>query len=234
MLLLFMPKLYYIPGMGTDQRVFQYLAPLIDANWKPCYLTHQSEMNETLSDYGARLAADLEETDEPIAFLGLSLGGPIAMEMARRLPHAAVVLISTYKQQQEEPVLFKMARRVPLYSLVPYAFTRRMVPRLARWGGLLSHKDSQLLRTMFDDSGAAHFAWARHAIVHWSNTWLPDTYLHLNGTHDHIFASANPYATQLIEGGTHSMVITQAATLAEQINPFLAQFEEGFDTQTTH
>lgn len=226
-----MPKLYYIPGMGTDQRIFQSLAPLIDANWTPHYLTHRSEAYETLSDYGRRLAADLKKNDEPIALLGLSLGGPIALEIARQIPDAAVIFLSTFKHQQEEPLLFKMARRMPLYNLVPYAFTRSVVPQLARWGGILSRKDSQLLRAMFEDIEAEHFTWARHAIVQWSNTWLPDTYLHINGTRDHIFATANPYTTHLIEGGTHSMVLNRATDIANQINPFLAQLEASFVTQ---
>lgn len=228
-----MSNLYYIPGMGTDERIFQRLAPLIASDWTPHYLLHQAMPEESMSAYGARLAKTLESTNEPLVLLGLSLGGPIAIEIARRTPHAAVILVSTYKQQLEEPLLFKAARLLPLHRWVPYGFTCRMVPYMARWTGMANREESQLLRAMFDNSGAEHFAWARQAIVQWTNTWLPDTYLHLNGTRDHIFASANSHATHLIQGGTHNMVLNQARALAAQINPFLTHFQNTIFTKAS-
>lgn len=228
-----MPDLYYIPGMGTDERLFQRLAPLIASNWTPHYLLHQAVPEETISAYGARLAKTLDGTKTPLVLLGVSLGGPIAIEIAHRVPHAAVILVSTYKQKLEEPLLFKVVRRLPLYRWVPYGVTRRMVPFMARWTGTANREESQLLRAMFDDSSAAHFVWARHAIVQWTNTWLPETYLHINGTHDHIFASANSHATHLIQGGTHNMVLNQARALAAHINPFLTHCQNVIHTKAS-
>ena len=220
-----MPKLYYIPGMGTDERVFQRLAPLLPDAFEPHYLLHQppKHAKEPLVDYAARLAETLEPEPTPPTFLGLSLGGPIALELARRTPNARVILLSTFKGQQERPLFFSVAQHLPLHQLIPYDYTRRMVPRLARWSGLATAEESQLLRDMFDASNALHFAWGREAIVHWSNTWLPEHWLHINGTLDHIFQRANPKATHLIQGGTHNMVLNRAEELALLITDFLQQ-----------
>lgn len=218
-----MPKLYCIPGMGTDQRAFQRLVPLLSPELEVQYLLHQppAHSRESLRDYADRLRAELPIEGEAPIFLGVSLGGPIAVELARHFPKALVVLISTYKQREEEPVLFKLARKVPLYRWIPYRYTCQVVPWAAHRSGICTLEESQLLETMFRDSNAAHFAWARGAIVHWANDWVPSNHIHINGTRDHIFYRANPQATHLIQGGTHNMILDRAETIATLIHDFL-------------
>lgn len=218
-----MSKLYCLPGMGTDERVFQHLVPLLPPRFEVQYLTHQAPVDhaESIAAYAARLAKALPPNNPAPIFMGVSLGGPIAVELAKFFPKPKLVLISTYKQRLERPPLFKLTAYLPLHRLISYRYTCNWVPRLARWSRICSVEDSHLLADMFKENTAEHFAWARHALVHWDNPTPPQDCLHLNGDADHIFRTANPHADYLIAGGTHNMILDRAETLAPLIIDYL-------------
>lgn len=220
-----MATLYCVPGLGTDERIFSRLLPLL-APYEAEVLNFIEPLDyqEPLAAYAKRLAVKIAAPkQEPIVLMGFSLGGPIALEIAKLYPNATVILISTFKQKKETPIAFKMARALPLHRLVPLWYTHQLIPRLAPLLKITSKEESLLLGKMFRAKSSTHFAWGRQAIVDWENEELPTTCWHINGDKDHIFNSALPYVDQRIKGGTHNMIIDRAEEIAKWIRPILTK-----------
>ena len=120
---------YLIPGLGADERVFQFLrlrGEVHVVRW----LQPQSA-TETLANYAARLAKALP-VEEACWLVGVSFGGVLALEVAQLRPLARVVLISSFTGPSELPWVGRLARATGLYHLVPPQLLRRL-PRVAQW-----------------------------------------------------------------------------------------------------
>ncbi len=77
-----MQNVYFISGLGADKRAFQFLnlrfCNPVFVEWiKP-------EHEESISDYAARLKDQIRD-DHPV-IVGLSFGGMIAVEYAKKFP----------------------------------------------------------------------------------------------------------------------------------------------------
>lgn len=214
-----MARIYVIPGLGNDVRIFSRLIPLLPIKDIVCleYL-EPLRVDESMEAYAQRLVDGLPELREPPILIGMSLGGAIATEMAKRMSYKKLVLISSFKHKTEVPFLFKIARVFPLYRLLPTWYIRLTLPFFAWILGICTKEDSQLIKAMLYARSSAHFSWGREAIVNWENEECPSNFIHINGTKDHIFKKANQQATHLIAGGTHSMVLDRAEEIAEIIN----------------
>lgn len=214
-----MAKAYLIPGLGNDIRIFSKLTPLLLEQDISCleYLEPLS-VKESMESYAQRLVDGIPDLEEPPVLIGMSMGGAVATEMAKRMPHRKLILISTFKHQTEVPFLFKIARIIPLYRLIPAWYIRTMLPLFAWILRICTKEESNLLKLMLRARSAAHFAWGREAVVHWDNVDYPAQFIHINGTKDHIFKQANKQASHLIKGGTHNMVLDRAEEIAEIIN----------------
>ncbi|WMX12752.1 MULTISPECIES: alpha/beta hydrolase [unclassified Aureispira] len=214
-----MAKVYLIPGLGNDERIFSRLVPLLLEKDVYCleYLEPISRI-ESIEDYAQRLVDSIGEVEEPPILIGMSLGGTVATEMAKRMPYKKLILISSFKHQTEVPFLFKIARILPLYRFFPAWCIRLILPFLAWILGICTKEDSQLIKLMLQARSANHFSWGREAIVHWENKVYPPNCIHINGTKDHLFKKANQRATHLIIGGTHNMVLDRSEEIAAIIN----------------
>lgn len=216
-----MAKIYLIPGLGTDKRIFSNLIPLLNAKEEDIECLEYREplsLKESIPDYAKRLVAELPPQEEPPILIGMSLGGTIATEMSKLMPHKQLVIISSYKHQSEVPFLFKIARLLPLHIFVPAWYIRRTVPFFARILRICNKEDSLLLKKMLYDRSPRHFAWGRRAIVKWNNDHYPERFVHINGDKDHIFRKAQRQSTHTILGGTHNMVVDRAREVADIIN----------------
>lgn len=214
-----LPTIYMIPGLGTDYRIFSKLVPLLK-HQQICYLEYDYEQayEETIEAYAQRLAGQLTKETVPPILLGMSMGGTVATELAKLIPYQQLILISSYKHREEMPWIFKWARRLPIYRLVPAWFIRATLPVMARLLRVCTKEDAATLKAMLHARSAAHFAWGRNAIVHWDNEQRLERVVHIHGTRDHIFKLGRPYVTHVIEGGTHNMVMDRADEIALILN----------------
>jgi len=215
-----MTKIYFIPGLGCDARVFERLIQQLDLSSNQYHCLEHIEPQHTfepLSAYAKRLAQQLEDDKERI-IVGLSLGGMIATELSKIVDYKKLVIISSIKHQDERPLLLKVARKIPLHHLAPAWFTKQMSPRIARWFRISDKASSDLLAKMLKDRSGAHLKWARHAAVSWKNAEMPQDYIHIHGTKDHIFNSPKTQITHIIEGGTHGMIMNRATEIAAIID----------------
>ncbi len=226
-------KAYCLPGLGTDHRIFQNLIPQLPFE-EVEFLDFREDLlipGEGIEGYTERLAAELQAAgkfreDQPPILVGLSLGGFVAVELAKRLPHQKLILISTIKHQKERPWVLQLGKMLPLYNLMPVWLSRRLPPWASRLTGVTDGPGYRLYRKMLEGWTGPMFRWARHAAVHWENQELPQDALHIHGTNDHIFTHRRIDANFYIRKGTHYMVMDRADEIAALIRQELGQFSD--------
>ncbi|HYK47830.1 MAG TPA: alpha/beta hydrolase, partial [Parafilimonas sp.] len=117
-----MQTIYCLSGLGANEKVFQFLdlsfAKPVFIQWLP------PRQNETLRQYALRLKEEFITEPEPVIF-GLSLGGMMAVEIAKVIPSATAILISSAKTRKEIPFYLRMLLSTPVYKMVPEKVVRR-------------------------------------------------------------------------------------------------------------
>src|SRR5688572_14688140 len=115
-----MEKVYFISGLGADERAFSFL----DLNFcEPVFVKWIRPLeDETVPAYAARLKAQIPD-DFP-TIVGLSFGGMVAVEIAKAFPYKKLVLLSSAKTQREIPFYLKSMRWLPLHKLATPAFLK--------------------------------------------------------------------------------------------------------------
>ena len=103
------PKLILIPGLGTDERLFERQRSAFPDLWVPPWILVRG--NEGLADYAARMAGVIaNKQTEPFVLGGVSLGGMLAYEIARHVKPQAVVLIASCRTPLGDSRIFSSQR----------------------------------------------------------------------------------------------------------------------------
>jgi pimeloyl-ACP methyl ester carboxylesterase len=208
------PVFYLIPGLGADERVFQFLQLQGEVHVLPWLVLRTPD--ETLPQYAARLAAAVPEA-QPCWLVGVSFGGLLALEVGRLRPLARLVLISSLGSAAELPVCCGW------HGLrASTAWCRRSccsrVPRLAQWFfGANNGEEYQLLRRILQDTDPEFARWAIAHLLEWDSHGVRPA-VRLHGTHDRLLpAGAGPVAHR-IAGGGHFMIVSHAAEISAILN----------------
>ena len=211
-----MPYLYCISGLGTDYRIFERLKTFLPDDWEVKTLDF-IEPEGVYEDFQHYVERWLQQADikEPCYILGLSLGGMLATELCRVLDYKTFFLVSSLRYKDEIPWLFKIARRVPLYRLVPAWWTRFAWGRLTKLVGMTGTEGQKVVRAMIHDRTALHLNWGRRTAVHWEPRYMPERVVRMHGTKDHIFRYVKVKKVDYkIDGGTHAMIFDRAEEIA--------------------
>ncbi len=215
-------KLYIISGLAADSRVFTHIK--LPPGFEAVHLQWISpQKKETLSSYSARLGEKID-TSAPFALLGLSMGGMIATEIAKRYHPAATILFSSVPLSSHLPKRFRLAKKLRLYKLVPVSLLKS-ASMIKRAFALEAPGDKTILRQVVKDSDPAFIRWAIEAILKWDNEELPHPLYHIHGTKDEILPFKNTKPTHIVEKGKHLMVMTRAGELNEFLMEVLGKVE---------
>jgi pimeloyl-ACP methyl ester carboxylesterase len=209
-------KVYFISGLAADKRVFKYIQlpegyEIIHLEW----IAH--DKNESLSEYAGRLAASIETT-EPFVLVGLSMGGMIASEIAKKYSPLATILISSISCYQHLPTHLKWAGKLRLHKLVPVSIVKRAAI-MKRLFTTETPDDKITMKQIIRDSDADFIKWAMDAILKWRNEAIPDPIYHLHGTKDEVLPVKYTKPTHFIRNGGHLMIMTRA----KEVNRFLEE-----------
>jgi pimeloyl-ACP methyl ester carboxylesterase len=208
-----MDKVYFISGLGADERAFQqldlsYCHPVF-VNWiRPHY-------KESISNYAKRLYEQINDPDAII--VGLSFGGMMAMQIASQFPVKKVVLLSSCKNCKELPLYLKVLRFIPLHRLLS--------PKLLKWGnhtayklmGISTRHDKVLFTRMLNNADEYFISWGLDTIIHWNCDYVHPNVVHIHGNADYILPIRNVKADYVIEKGDHLMVMS----MPDQVSPVL-------------
>jgi pimeloyl-ACP methyl ester carboxylesterase len=213
-------NVYFISGLAADRTVFKYIQ--LPAYCRPIYLDWlKPEKEESLSRYASRLFEG-HDLSEPFSLIGLSFGGMIASEIAKKHNPVHVILISSVPCKEHLPGYFKLAAKLKLHKLVPISLIQH-AGVLKRLFTAETPDDKRMLKTMIRNSDPYFIRWAMNAVLTWDNTALPANLCHIHGSKDQILPSKFTKPTHVIHKAGHLMVLTKA----KQINEILQQILAG-------
>ncbi|MDB5032467.1 alpha/beta hydrolase [Mucilaginibacter sp.] len=209
-----MSKIYLIAGLGADTRLFNNI-DLHDRDVVPIDWIEPNK-SDTLSTYAQRLIYQYNIVANSVV-IGVSLGGILAIEIAKLVPLNKVILISSIKTIDEAPLYFKLFKTLPAYKLVPGRLMANLGLLIKPVFGNMSTQDAWLFNDMLKKSSPVFIKWAMAAVLHWKNTTVPPNVHHIVGDKDLVFNYKRIKNATVIKGGTHIMVFDKA----KQINKLL-------------
>lgn len=205
-----MQKVYFIPGLGADHRSFGFLdLSYCDAHFIR-WLTPSP--GETLGAYAEKLFASV--ANEKAVIVGVSLGGMLAVEMAKKHPGTKVIIIASAKTRSEIPRYLRFWQHLPVYnfhSQKTKKFTGQFVLSILGAKGIEQKKVQQQI---MKGSDPLFIRWAIHAVLKWNNTVVPENVIHIHGTNDKVLPHYFVKAHHTIKNGEHVMIMDKAEEIS--------------------
>lgn len=210
--------LILLSGMGADERIFRSQREQFDNLRLPGWIAPQS--GDDLSQYARRMAEHVNPDGSPCFVGGVSLGGMIAIEMARHLDCRGCFLIASVRSPRELPWRARVMK--PAALLLPPG-SGGVPPTAAKLalavaGRFLGPVPKSLLRQLADAD--RHFLrWASMALLCWKphedSLAVPIRQIH--GDRDHVLPHTLTTPDRLVRGGGHILPMTHA----KEVNTFL-------------
>jgi pimeloyl-ACP methyl ester carboxylesterase len=208
--------IYFIPGQGSDERLFKNLH-LDTAKFEVHYIKYEIPCKgEKMSAYASRLSQQIDTTKD-FTLIGVSLGGMISTEMTRFLHPKNVIIISSAKSRNELPAHYKFQRWIPIYKIVP--------KRMIKFSALLLQpivepdrkKEAQTCKMMLKDKEPIFLKRTIGMIITWERESSDTNIVHIHGNHDHTLPIKNVNYDILIEDGSHMMMLTRTEEIKSLI-----------------
>ena len=213
-------KVYFISGIGGDYRYFTHIQ--LPQGYEARYIHWIPTIkNEPLADYALRLATQID-TNEPFALIGLSLGGILSVEIAKRIPPACTILISSIPLSSELPPLYRLAGALKLGRLIPASLVK--IAALTKHS-LFPSGNRRLMRRVIRDGDNRFIYWALNAVLEWKNEVLPQPLFHLHGTRDEVFPFRRTHPTHIIPKGDHMFLMHRHDTVNQILGDILLPFQ---------
>jgi len=220
-------NVYFISGLAADSRVFQFIE-MPEGFTKICIDWIEPQKQETLPDYALRLA-EIIDTRKPFVLVGVSMGGMIATEIAKRYSPQAVLLISSVADSRQLPGWYSLAYKLGIYKLVPPGWLKS-ISLAKRIFTTESSEAKRILVEVIRDSDPKFIRWAVEAILKWKNETVPKPIWHIHGDRDGLIPVKNLNPTHIIRRGTHLAVINRTA----ELNAFIKEALEAVRLSNPH
>jgi pimeloyl-ACP methyl ester carboxylesterase len=203
-------KVYFISGLGADRSIFKHIQ--LPSHCKPVFLDWISPVkNESLADYALRLSKKIDPA-EKFSLIGLSMGGMIAVEIARHFNPLHVVLISSVPSSQHLPKYYHYLGILKLHKFLPISLFQKGA-LLKRLFTTETAEDKRMLKVMIRKTDVHFIRWGLEAILTWKNEKVPQNIIHIHGTHDEILPKRFTKPTHTINKGGHLMVMNRAGEI---------------------
>jgi pimeloyl-ACP methyl ester carboxylesterase len=213
--LIAMKEIYFIPGLGADRRVFQYLDL---SEYSVHYISWIEPLeDEQIEHYASRLVNQIKSSDPTL--IGVSFGGMMAVEIAKQIKTAKVVLISSARMQREVPSYFKRLGRLGIQNIIPASWWKRPNRLLYYFFGIHTAQERVLLSEIVRDTDSRFLKWAIRQIVHWKNEIIPANTILIHGSADRLFPQSQADIT-IPEGG-HFMIVSRASEISGHLRRIL-------------
>ena len=214
-----MKTLYCITGLGADEKVFKYL----DLSFvNPVFIDWLTPLsNETLQSYATRIKEKYIHESNPLIF-GLSLGGMIAVEIAKSIPSAKVIIISSAKTKNEIPFYWKAFKYLPVYKVLPEWLLKQNMAIRSYFLGAKKQAAKNYVKHVAEHGDLKFYRWAVGGILTWQNKTVPSNIIHIHGTKDKLLPHKLLKADILVNSGGHLMIMENAEEISKLIKELLS------------
>ena len=206
-------KIYAISGLGADERVFSYLdldAEIIPVKWI------EPKEEENLASYALRLIADHPISEED-AIMGVSFGGMLLVEIAKKVKCKYYFSISSIELASELPRVYQNLQKAGIPKMVPSSFYK--IPAFFA-PILFGAEHKQLVKDIVRDTDMNFVHWAVTAILGWDNIERIDGLIKISADKDLVLPpKSDDYI--LIKNSGHHMIIDRAEELSSILNKFI-------------
>ena len=197
-----MHTLYFIPGLGADERLFSKLKL---TGYKKKYIKWiVPKKNESLPHYAKRLSSQID-SKKSFSLIGVSFGGMLAVEMSKFLKPKKVFLIASAKTNKELPASIHPFRYFPLYNFLPESILQSVAVFNEKQFGIKNKEDGKLFSDMLMACPKGYLQGAMKMILEWRNTTYPKNLIHIHGGNDRFFPIYKIKNPIVIPEGTHFM-----------------------------
>ncbi len=210
-----MRKIYLIPGMGADTRIYNHI-DLKESDDVTCIDWIEPHESDTLASYAQKLVFQYHIQPNSI-IIGNSLGGMLAIEIAKFILVKKVILISSIRTVDEAPGYFPLMKVMPFYKLIPGKLMTKLGFMIRAVFGKMSKEDDWLFKDMLKNTSPKFLKWSMGAVLRWDNRTIPPNVYQITGDKDKVFPYKKLKAAEIVNGGTHIMIFDKA----KQINKIL-------------
>ena len=200
-----MKKIYFISGLGADKNAFIKIRNFkgyekVFLDWK------KNKPKESMDSYIDRLTEGCEISNDDI-LVGLSFGGVVAMNIARKFGVNTVVLISSFKSVNNLRPLMRILIRTRSYYLLPPLKMRRLRTFFRHYFSSTSGSGNKVLASMVDASDVGLSKWSIDQIRKCQDVSKETTEIHnIIGAKDRIVNIWKNEHTHVLQNGGHFMV----------------------------
>ena len=215
------PKLYIIPGQGSDYRIFKYFKfdNFDTVNIK--YII--PDRHETMQTYAHKLATQIDTSSE-YSIIGVSLGGMLAVEMSEFLNPKKVIIISSAKNRTELPFRYKFMRYFPINKIFGGFFIKTMAPIAQKIVEPDSKNNRETFKAMLKSKNKKFMKRSVNMIINWKRKTNTKNIIHIHGDSDHTIPLRNiKNPNYIIKNGSHMMTLTQGPIIIKIVNKFLSE-----------
>lgn len=195
----------HLPKDQFEVHVLEWLTPL--------------NAKESLASYVDRFSKDIQHTN-PI-LVGVSFGGIIAQELAKKIPFSKIVLISSIKHHQELRPFFKLVKTTKLYVLYPTRFINGLEKTLYQVASQKTKRTLNAYRKFLPVRSPLYTKWAIHTFLNWKQTENQNV-IQLHGDKDQILPIKYISNALEIKNGTHAMILTKSSVIQQYLLRFMA------------
>lgn len=214
-----MDNIYFISGLGADERVFQFLDIKIQANI--FFIKWIDPLkNENLQNYVKRLSRQIDSSDNNI-LIAVSFGGIIAIELSKIVNLKKIFIISSIKTKNEMPILYRIIKVIKIVSLIPSKLFISCNSLISFFFGIENKKEKELLTQILQDTNASFAKWAIMQFLNWETDIEIKNLIHIHGTKDRLLPIRNIKHCNRIVDGTHFMIINKSEEISNIINEHL-------------
>jgi pimeloyl-ACP methyl ester carboxylesterase len=210
-----------MPGFGCNSDIFDKLdlpsGHIIKLGW----ITPLKK--EAIQSYAERLITPEMRSAKELILIGHSFGGVVVQEMARFIPNAKVILISSVTSKKSLPNGLHLVRNLRLDIWV-HKFT--MKGTFWIWGknAGLSGEMKPIFKASMKDYENRYFRWAVKHLAGWKQSPQNDlTPILIHGTKDTVFPIKKAKNPIIIEDGCHLMVYFKAEEVSKVLSDIIVK-----------
>ena len=200
------PRLYLLPGMGGDHRLFKNLDL---SAYDTTHVRFPTPDGPTAMADFARLLHPQIDTTTPFSLLGVSFGGMLAVELTEQLYPERTIIILSVKQRSELPGKLRFNKVIPLYRIIG-GRAQRALGGLGRWlFERRARSEEPTFKAMLRAKDPAYLKWATYAVTNWERDTVPPNIIHIQGQKDHTLPIKHISDAIAVPDGGHMIVMMQ-------------------------